>query len=103
MNELYVTRLSTFRKAHKLTQQSFSEKISISSEHFSKIESMCKNPSLSLHIEICKQLNVPSDCFFSERHLVPVLSCRQFEALSLLKTAELKALLNLLQTLYEGN
>ena len=70
MNELYVTRLSTFRKAHKLTQQSFSEKISISSEHFSKIESMCKNPSLSLHIEICKQLNVPSDCFFSERHPV---------------------------------
>lgn len=101
MNELYVTRLSNFRKTHKLTQQSFSEKINISSEHFSKIESRIKNPSLSLHMEICKQLNVPSDCFFNEQHPTPILSCKQFEAFSLLEISELKALLNLLQTLYE--
>ena len=103
MDNLYTARLKTFRKSreNRSTQLEFSEDLDITPEYYSIIETGSKNPSMSLHIDICLSLNKPSDCFFNEKHKDISLTKQQQEYLMALDEKELRSLLETLQTLYE--
>ena len=103
MDNLYRSRLRDFRRNRKeqTTQQAFAEELGVTFEHYSAIENGKRNPSVPLHIAICRKLQKPSDCFFREDCPDMVLTEEQIAYLESLDTGRLKTLLNLFRAIYE--
>lgn len=57
-------KLQKLRQANGYTQQTFSDTIGISRNHYSQIETGDKNPSLKLALRIKKALNYQQDDIF---------------------------------------
>ena len=103
MDKLYTSRLRHFRKEHdkKLKQAKFAELLEVGTEHYVNIELGTGNPSIPVHVDICLELNKPSDFFFKEERHEMILSPEQAEKLMNTDEATLEAMLSFLQTLYE--
>lgn len=101
MDDLYCERLKRLREEKGFTQYQITEVLGLSEFYCSRIENNHKNPSLSLHAEICKILDVPSDYFFYENKKRMFLNEAQVKYLSLLSRDKLESILDVLQILYE--
>lgn len=55
------TRLSTLRKAQRMTQEKMAEELNISLEHLSKMERGKRKPSIDLVIDIACYFHVSTD------------------------------------------
>ena len=103
MNNKYGESLKAFRQnlPTKITQSELAERLDISVEHYTNIENGYKNPSMPLHIDICLELNKPSDIFLKKGRADFALSKEQIDYLQTLEIGELKILVNLLRMIYE--
>lgn len=105
MGSLYSERLKNFRtgRGKHETQSTFSERLDITAKYYSDLERGFGTPSVSLHVQICKTLDKPSDCFFFNNRKDFALSPEQVAFLKTLDTRQLKTLLGVLQAIYEEN
>ena len=101
MDDLYCRRLKELREEKGFTQSKITEMLELSEFYCSRIENNHKNPSLSLHAEICKVLDVPSDYFFYENKGKMFLNNSQVKYLNSLSIDKLESILEILQILYE--
>ena len=102
MNNLYPSRLRTFRKAANYTQMEISEAMDITPEYYSALECGKKKPSMNLHVDLCLKYNKPSDCFFKKEKEDKYLSTEQIDSLMNMKTEDLETILNVLQVIYDN-
>lgn len=102
MNDLYTSRLRTFRKESYYTQIELSEAIDITPEYYSALERGKKRPSMYLHVDLCLKLNRPSDCFFDVKKDYKFLTANQIDYLMNMKKEDLETILNVLQIIYDA-
>lgn len=105
MDELYRTRLREFRlgRPSRTTYLDFSEDLDITPQHYAALEGGRRTPSIPLHVQICKTLDKPSDCFLHSGREDFALSPERIAYLKTLDTKQLKILLSFLQAVYEEN
>lgn len=105
MDDFYRAQLKKFRlqREARTSQLDLSEDLEVTPQYYSDLERGFGTPSVSLHVQICKTLDKPSDCFFFNNRKDFALSPEQVAFLKTLDTRQLKTLLGVLQAIYEEN
>ena len=101
MDKFYTSQLKKFRNEKKISQEEISESVNITNEHYSKIETGARNPSLSIHSKLCLELDRPSDCLLNKKRADVFLDNNIINKLKSLDENNLLKILYIMQTLYE--